>query len=91
MELRSMNCTAEELNSGNISKITVTPPQFINCTVEEALGKKFLNVLTQQQETALKPSGSGSGRVSHCRNVDRKKVSLKLFTVYSVVESPSSF
>ena len=45
MELRSMNCTAEELNSGNISEIAVTPPQFIYCTAEEALGKKFLNVL----------------------------------------------
>ena len=45
LELRSMSCTAEELNSGNIYEIAATPPQFIYCTAEEALGKKFLVVL----------------------------------------------
>ena len=86
LELLSMSCTTGAKQRKHLrNRSDTTAVHLLYCRggtrKEISRGPK-----RQQHQTASKPISSCSGRVPHCRNLDRKKVSLKLFTVHSLVE-----
>ena len=48
-EMQSLNCTANEFTSESLSEIIANTPQFVYCSAEQALDKRFLDALKDER------------------------------------------